>query len=124
TGRGWSSGCGPASPTGSVPLVPGQETPGCHRGSMAYAQAPGGVAPRKLSKTGIVWAIVVFAVTAIIGIVMIVLGVMAIADTLDDFQQVDVPGSSTLQLDEGEQWIFVGGSGVDVFDVDVSVTDP
>jgi hypothetical protein len=99
----------------------------CQRGPMAYAQNPGGAVPQKPSKTGIVWAIVTFAVTAIVGIVMIVLGVTTIANMVKDFAKVPVPGQTTIQLSSGEQWIFVSrsnGSRANIDSVDVTVTDP
>jgi hypothetical protein len=93
---------------------------------MAYPQAPGGVAPQKKpSKTGIIWAIVIFAVTAIVGIVMIVLSIGTIASAIDDLQQVDAGETKELTLTPGDQYIFVGAdSRRDLLDVRVTIDDP
>ena len=96
---------------------------------MAYPQQhPSATAPvRKPKWTGIIWSIVIFVVTAIVGIVMIVIGVTTIVGAINDFKVVSVPGESTVQLGNGEQWIFVGSADsrrVDASDVDVVVLDP
>ena len=49
---------------------------------MAYPQSAGAAVPQKASKTGIIWAIVIFAVTAIIGIVMIAVSIGIVLGSL------------------------------------------
>jgi hypothetical protein len=93
---------------------------------MAYPQGPSATAP-KPSKTGIVWAIVIFAVTAVVGIVLIVLGVLAVRGTLDDFERVDSGQDITVRLGTGTFDVWAGetsGRRSRIADMDIRITDP
>ncbi len=82
--------------------------------------------PPKLPKAGFWAALVIFLVSAIVGIVMIVVSVGSIANTINDFAEIGVPQSAQVQLSSGEYWVFEGttlnslAAGL----VDVTVTDP
>jgi hypothetical protein len=81
----------------------------------------------KLPKAGFWWALIIFVVTAIAGIVMIVLSITTIANTIGDFAEIDVPQVAEVRLAEGEYWVFAGTSGnssANAFLVDVVITSP
>lgn len=99
---------------------------GCKPLPMAYPQGPTTTAP-KPSKTGIIWAIVIFAVTAVIGIVLIVLGAVAVRGTLDDFHRVDSGQDLTVRLGTGTFEVWAGettGRRSQIADMDIRITDP
>lgn len=81
----------------------------------------------KLPKAGFWWALGIFIVTAIVGVVMIIISIGTIANAIGDFRRIDVPGTSALQLDTGEYWVFAGtpgSSSASALLVDVVVTAP
>jgi len=82
--------------------------------------------PPKLPKAGFWVALVIFLVSAIVGIVMIVVSVGSIANTINDFAEIDVPQSAQVQLSSGEYWVFEGTTlnSLAAGSVDVTVTDP
>ena len=71
------------------------------RGPMAYPQTAGAASPQKPSKTGIIWAIAIFVVTSIIGIVMIVVSIGTIANTINDLQKVSTGQTRDITLVAG-----------------------
>ena len=82
-------------------------------------------APAKLPKAGFFWALGIFLVTAIAGIVLFVLGVRQFVDDIDASQRISAPGEDQLTLDRGEAWVFASvpsGSAEDL--VNVRITDP
>lgn len=88
----------------------------------AYPSAP---APVKLPKAGFFWALGIFLVTAVAGIVLVVMGVRQFVDDIDGSQRIDAPGEDTLRLEEGDTWVFASvpfGSAEDL--VNVRITDP
>lgn len=92
---------------------------------MAYPQTAGAATPRKPSKTGIIWAIVIFAVTAIIGIVMIVVSIGTIANSINDLQKVSAGQTEQLTLSPGDQYVIVVAPSKAALDaVEVTIVDP
>jgi hypothetical protein len=84
------------------------------------------VAPaRKLPKAGIWWAIGIFVVTAIVGIVMIVLAFGSLISAIGDFEDLPPNEVVTVTVDEGE-WTLWGStpSGSAFFSTNVAVEDP
>ena len=87
--------------------------------------APYQAAPEKLPKAGIFVAIGIFVVTAVIGIVLFVMGINEVVNAVDDADRVSAPGQAEVQLDTGQQFVFAAvpsGSAADL--VHVTVTDP
>ena len=92
---------------------------------MAYPQTAGAATPQKPSKTGIIWAIAIFVVTAIIGIVMIVVSIGTIANSISDLQRVNAGQTQQLTLSPGDQYVFVlAPTRAGLNDVRVSIIDP
>lgn len=89
---------------------------------MAAYPAP---APAKLPKAGFFWALGIFVVTAVTGIVLVVLGVRQFVDDIDGSRPISAPGEDSLQLEEGDTWVFASvpfGSAEE--QVNVRITDP
>ena len=92
---------------------------------MAYPQTAGAASPQKPSKTGIIWAIAIFVVTSIIGIVMIVVSIGTIANSINDLQKVSAGQTQKLTLSPGDQYVFVvAPSKAAINQVQVSIIDP
>ncbi len=92
---------------------------------MAYPQTAGAASPQKPSKTGIIWAIAIFVVTSIIGVVMIVVSIGTIANSINDLQKVSAGQTQQLTLSPGDQYVFVvAPSKAAISDVQVSIVDP
>ncbi len=92
---------------------------------MAYPQTAGAASPQKPSKTGIIWAIAIFVVTSIIGIVMIVVSIGTIANTINDLQKVSTGQTRDITLSPGDQYVFVvAPSEAGISQVDVTIIDP
>lgn len=99
---------------------------------MAFATSPPAFppgsptgSPPKLPKAGFFWALGVFVVTAVAGVVLIALAITSIVDTVDGFERIDVPGRDEVRLEEGDNWVFAGGdSGTAADLVDVTITAP
>jgi len=95
---------------------------------MAYPQGAPTPAVRTPSKTGIIWAIVIFLVTAVIGIVMIVIGAVTAVNAVGDFEGVDAGETRTLQLRDGGTYEVYAGetSGRDrlIGEMGIEIIDP
>ena len=92
---------------------------------MAYPQTAGAASPQKPSKTGIIWAIAIFVVTAIVGIVMIVVSIGTIANSINDLQKVSAGQTQQLTLSPGDQYVFVvAPSKAGINQVQVTIVDP
>ncbi len=87
--------------------------------------APAYAAPPKLPKAGFFWALGIFVVTAVIGGVLFVLGIRQFVDDVDGSQTISAPGTSDVQLDRGDAWVFAAVPSGDAADlVTVRITDP
>ncbi|MCU0310056.1 MAG: hypothetical protein MUE36_03830 [Acidimicrobiales bacterium] len=83
--------------------------------------------PAKLPSKGFWIALVIFLVTAVVGIVMIVVSFTTIANAISDFAEIDVPQTAEVRLSTGEYWVFVGTDSASTGAaslVDVTVTAP
>ena len=81
--------------------------------------------PTKLPKSGFIWAPIILVVTAVIGIMMIVLSVGTIADTIGGFKSVDAGESIEVKLSKGEYFVFAAGpTSTVIAGVSVGITDP
>ena len=86
---------------------------------------PTPAAPVKLPKAGFFWALGIFVVTAVVGITLFVLGVRQFVDDVDGSQTISAPGTSDVQLDRGDAWVFAAVPSGDATDlVTVRITDP
>ena len=91
---------------------------------MAMNPPVAAAAPQKPKWTGIIWAIAIFVVTALVAIVMVVFSFVTIANAIDDLQRVDAGQSRELTLDAGDQYVFVGADTSSQLDrVVVDITD-
>ncbi len=71
--------------------------------------SPVNTPPRpKLPFAGFWVALVIFVVTAIIGVVMIAVAVGTVANAISDFAEIDVPQTAEVRLGSGEYWVFAG----------------
>jgi len=70
-----------------------------------------GVPPARLPKGALVAAPIVFVVTAVIGIVMIAVSVVTIADAVGNFHTVRAGRTATVRLAPGEWYVVLGGPG-------------
>jgi hypothetical protein len=79
---------------------------------------------KKPKWAGIIWAICIFVVTAIVGIVLIAISIGTIASTVNDMVAVDAGETREVTLGPGEQYIFLGADTKrELNDVTVTVTD-
>ena len=81
----------------------------------------------KLPFAGFWIALVIVAVTAIAGIVMVAIAVGTVANAISDFAEIDVPQTAEVRLGSGEYWVFAGtptDSSISATAVDVTVTAP
>jgi hypothetical protein len=92
---------------------------------MATYSNPGGPVAKKPKWAGIIWAISIFVVTAIAGIVLIAVAIATIANAIDDLQEVDAGDTRDLTLEPGDQYVFIGADNErELRQVSVSVLDP
>jgi hypothetical protein len=75
---------------------------------MATYSNPGGPVAKKPKWAGIIWAISIFVVTAIVGIVLVAISIGTIANTVDDMESVDAGETRDVTLSSGDQYIFLG----------------
>lgn len=75
---------------------------------MATYSNAGGPVTKKPKKAGIIWAVAIFVVTAIIGIVLVAISIGVIANAIDDLAAVDAGETREVTLKPGDQYIFVG----------------
>jgi hypothetical protein len=75
---------------------------------MATYSNAGGPVAKKPKWAGIIWAISIFVVTAIVGIVLIAISIGTIANTVDDMESVDAGETRDVTLSSGDQYIFLG----------------
>lgn len=80
--------------------------------------------PAKLPKGALIAAPIVFVVTAVVGVVMIVLALVTFVDAVGDFRQVRPGETRALLLDPGDWYVVVGGPTGAVASTRVSVLDP
>jgi hypothetical protein len=92
---------------------------------MATYSNPGGPVAKKPKWAGIIWAISIFVVTAIAGIVLIAVAIATIANAIDDLQEVDAGDTRELTLEPGDQYVFIGADNErELRQVSVTVLDP
>lgn len=92
---------------------------------MATPASPPTPPSQKLPSGGFWVALIIFVVTAVVGVVMIVISIGTVADTIDSFAEIDVPGTAEVRLSEGEYWVFAGSPTDAVLrQVDVRITAP
>lgn len=83
--------------------------------------------PKPSVAAAILIPVAIWIVTSVIGGVFIVMGVQAVSSAVDDLERAPVGGDGQVELEAGDQRVFLEGDGVnDIFGPDalIGITDP